>query len=181
MRVRDGDLGAGARGSDRAGAVRAAGSAAGCVLAARAVPVPGPGLRRAGRDVRLRAIPGALARMTAKIAGSSPRHSMPSSRRWSPPKSRTSMRPGSGRPGCCRRSPGSPAGPQQPPALPRITQGGVEAERPGDTQHSDTVVDYVGLDYDPRSSRPLLRSAGALAARRGPSPDRVASGRFGRA
>ena len=38
----------------RAGAVRAAGRGAGHPLVARPVPVPGPGLRRAGRDVRLR-------------------------------------------------------------------------------------------------------------------------------
>ena len=54
---------------DRAGAVRAAGRGAGHLLVARSVPVPGPGLRRAGRDVRLRPSPGALAAQARKIAG----------------------------------------------------------------------------------------------------------------
>jgi hypothetical protein len=54
---------------DRAGAVRAAGRGAGHLLVARPVPVPGPGLRRAGRDVRLRPSPGALAAQARKIAG----------------------------------------------------------------------------------------------------------------
>ena len=54
---------------DRAGAVRAAGRGAGHLSVARPVPVEGPGLRRAGRDVRLRPSPGALAAQARKIAG----------------------------------------------------------------------------------------------------------------
>ena len=47
---------------DRAGAVRAAGRGAGRLPVARPVPVGGPGLRRAGRDVRLRPVPGRAGR-----------------------------------------------------------------------------------------------------------------------
>ena len=56
--LRGAHQGEGARRSERPGAVRAAGRRHRDVPVARAVPVAGPGSRRAGRDVRLRPVPG---------------------------------------------------------------------------------------------------------------------------